>query len=66
MNRTNRNPLHYTNNHCTESAVEFTPHLIESQCIHDTCDLCQSDYDDWDEWVNACIDGAIESYEWEI
>ena len=58
MNRTNRNPMHYSNNHCTESAIEFFPNLVESQCVHDTTDLCQSDYDDFDEWINTAIDVA--------
>ena len=66
MNRTNRNPIHYTNNHCTESAKEFFPNLIDSQCVHDTDDIGQSAYDDWDEWVNMCIDALTIANEWEI
>ena len=56
MNRTYRNMAHYTNNHCTESAIEFFPHLIDAQCVHDTTDLQQSDYDSLEEWANAVID----------
>ena len=59
MNRNDRNLQHYYNNHCTESAIEFTPHLVDAQCVHDTTDLAQADYDDWDEWCNAMLDVAI-------
>jgi len=59
MFRTYRNVTHYTNNHCTESAVEFFPNLIDAQCENDTTDLQQSDYDSLDEWADAVIDVAL-------
>ena len=59
MNKQYKNPIHYTNNHCTESAVEFTPDLMDSSPSIDTCDEGQAQYDTLEDWANMAIDRSL-------
>ncbi len=56
MFRNNNNPNHYYNNHCTEASIEFIPHIIDAQCVHDNDDANDAVYDTLEEWTEAHID----------